>query len=264
MLRPRTKGIFFSQLTSNSCRVAVVLLCSAVPAFSEPEKNQSHVVFREEVSVEHRLRVANELRKITGWPRLGFTSKGALQVDAGEPAGGSQTARNLIAKVIRGPNFIVLEDASNRTDVVFCRVISGKWKSDNLDRPTAFVVLIDFADFDQIMGDRKALEAFNVGWGLLHELDHVATDSTDAEGLGETGECETRINQMRRECGLPERAEYFFTLFPLSGRSDFKSRFVRLPFVEHVSFKKKKYYWLIWDADLVGGIDKKERIASLR
>ena len=261
MLRPRTRGIFFSALISNGCRVAIFLLLLTTPAFSEPGKTHSNVVCREQLSAEMRGKLSNKLRKITGWPGLGFNDAGALQVGIGQPMGGSKSARDLLTKAISGPNYVVLEDASNRTDVVFCRVVSAKWKGGSSDRQQAYVVLIDFADFEQVMGDRRALEAFNVGWGLLHELEHVTNDSEDAATRGETGECETHINQMRRECNLPVRAEYFFTFFPLSGSSDFKTRFVRLSFVEQVSIKNKKRYWLIWDADLVGGIDKKEQIA---
>lgn len=251
-------------LLSNGCRVAILLLSLAAPALSESDNKKSNVVCREQVSVEHRLELANKLKKITGWPKLDFNGEGALQIGIGEPVGGSQTARDLITKVIKGPNFIVLEDASNQTDVVFCRVVLGRWKNGISDGPPAYVVMIDFADFDRVMGDRRALEAFDIGWGLLHELEHVASDSLDAENLEDTGECETHINQMRREIGLPERAEYFFTFFPLNPSSDFKTKFVRLSFVEVVSLKKQKRYWLIWDADLVGGIPKKEQIASLR
>ncbi len=260
---PRNTRRFFSLLLSNTCRVALVLLVLAIPALSIPEKSRSNVVCQGQLSVEHRLTLANKLRRITGWSKLGFSSDGALQVGSMAAVGGSQTARELITRVIKGPNVIVLEDASNRTDVVFCRVVQARWKDSKPDHPPAYVVLIDFADFEKIMGDRRALDAFNVGWGLLHEFEHVASDSPDAEEPGEAGECETHINQMRRECDLPERADYFFTLFPLNASSDFKTRFVRLSFVEAISVKKQKRYWLVWDADLVGGIEKKEQIASV-
>jgi hypothetical protein len=239
------------------------LLWFATPVFANSEKSRSNVVCDERMPAEHRLILTSKLKKITGWSKVGFNADGALQVGSAEPIGGSQTARELLAKVIKGPNFVLVEDASNRRDVVFAKLVLAQWKNSQVDNPPAYVVLIDFADFDQIMGDRRALESFNVGWGLLHELEHAATDSADAERFGETGACEAFINQMRRECGLPERAEYFFTFFPLNASSDFKTRFVRLSFVEVLS-KKQKRYWLIWDADIVGGIEKKQQIAVLR
>jgi hypothetical protein len=112
------------------------------------------------------------------------------------------------------------------------------------------------------VGDRRALEAFNVGWGLLHELDHVVADSADATALGETGECEAHINQMRRECSLPERADYFSTLLPLSADSGFTTRIVKIGF-EQQHANKKKRYWIVWDANVVGGLEENQ-IAALR
>ena len=263
MLQPRTKGRFFSLLLTHGCRVLLLLFCLATPVFSVPEKSDGTLVFRDHVPLQHRSTLANKLRKITGWPQLSFNTDGSLQIGQSNPVGGSESARDLLLKVIKGPNFVVIEDANHRTDVVFCKVVLAKWKNNRGDNPPAYVVLIDFADFDQVMGDRRALESFNAGWGLLHELEHVVNDSADAEQLEETGECEVFINKMRRECGLPERAEYFFTFLPLSANSDFKTRFVRLSFLEERSSKKQKRYWIIWDADIVGGI-KSDQIASLR
>ena len=102
-----------------------------------------------------------------------------------------------------------------------------------------------------------------MGWGLLHELDHIVNDSQDATNLNEAGECEEHVNQMRRECNLPQRADYFFTPSPLSADSDFKTRLVRLAFdQEQAPTNKKKRYWVIWDADLVGGLDELKLTAS--
>lgn len=263
MLQPRPTGNFFSFLLNHSCRVVFVLVCFAAPTFADFEKSDSKVVCDEQMPLKHRRILSNELSKITGWSKVGFNASCTLQVRGGEPITGSQTARAFLAKVINGPNSVLIEDASNRIDVVFAKVVLAEWKNNRVDNPPAYVVSIDFADFDQIIGDRRALESFNAGWALLHELEHVASNSADSERLGETGECEAFINQMRRENGLPERAEYFFTFFPLSASSDFKTRFVRLSFVELLP-KKQKRYWLIWDADIVGGIDKKQQIAVLR
>jgi hypothetical protein len=159
---------------------------------------------------------------------------------------------------------VIIEDASNSSAVAFCRVIPGRWKSAASTSPPAFVVQIDFADFDQLVGDARALDAFNVGWGLLHELDHIAHDSPDAVLLSETGECEAHINQMRRECNLPERARYFSTLMPGTSESTFATRLVRLAFEQRQpEVNKKKRYWLVWDATMVGGLEQNQ-LAVLR
>jgi hypothetical protein len=226
---------------------------------------QNRVVSREDISPAHREQLIAQLRKITGFPELRFDSDGILREGSNSPVGGSGSARDLISNSIHGNNVVVLEDASNRSDVAFCRVIPGRWKNNLDSNPPVFVVQIDFGDFDQLAGDERALEAFNVGWGLLHELDHTVNDSPDAMSLGETGECEAHINQMRRECDLPERADYFSTLLPLAPDSEFRTRFVRLAFEQQPtnSNRTKKRYWVIWDANVVGGLDQNQ-IAALR
>ncbi len=72
------------------------------------------------------------------------------------------------------------------------------------------VVQIDFTDFRQVPGDKEALAAFDVGWAVLHEIDHVISDSADPITQDVAGDCEGHINQMRRELGLPVRSNYFF------------------------------------------------------
>jgi hypothetical protein len=109
------------------------------------------------------------------------------------------------------------------------------------------------------------LSAFDVGWGLLHEIDHVVNDSIDAIESGETGECEDHINQMRRECNLPQRTDYYYTFFPHADESPFVTRLVRLAFEqEDPSTNKRRRYWLIWDATRVGGLNQSKQIAELR
>jgi hypothetical protein len=164
-----------------------------------------------------------------------------------------------------GEAAVVLEDASNRADVAFCQVLPGKWKANVPDSRPAFVVRIDFADFESVIGDARALQAFDAGWGLLHELDHVANDSLDATCLGEPGECEAHINEMRRECDLPQRAEYFYTYSPLTVDSAFMTRLVQLSFEQEESpNKNKKRYLVVWDEKLIGGFSEDKRIAGLR
>ncbi len=70
---------------------------------------------------------------------------------------------------------------------------------------------------------------------------------------------------MRRECNLPERADYFFALFPIATDDPFATKLVRLGFdQEDPATNKKKRYWLIWDARLVGGLDAQRQVAILR
>ena len=243
-----------------------ILLVLCLPAAADPAKRQTRIICRDEFSQTRRSELANKLRTITGWRELEFDKSGSLRTGENEAVGGSDTARNLLSKALSGPNILILEDASNRPDVVFCKVIPGRWKDKSSSQvPPVHVVLIDFADFDHLMGDRPALSAFDPAWGLLHEIDHVIENSADSDKLGRAGHCEDHLNQMRRELGLPERSEYFFTFFPQTEFSGFSTRYVRLAFDQKdASSGKQRRYWLIWDATLVGGLNESKQIAELR
>lgn len=263
MLLPRPRGISF-QIFRAGCLVTICLLIySTTPA---AETARSNVVCREEFPSKRRNELESKLRKITGWSDLSFDLKGTLRGGSKEPAGGSASARELVAQATAGPALVVLEDASKRSDVAFCQVLTrqGKGNKSAAD-PLSYVVLIDFEDFEHVMGDEQALDAFDVGWGFLHELDHIVNDSDDPAFRNETGECETHINQMRRECNLPQRTDYFYTLLPLTTDKVFMTRLVRLAFdQEQTASHKKKRYWVIWDANVVGGLDEQKQIAALR
>lgn len=233
------------------CAFGIALLISSGAA----AKSVSRVLLRDNVTPEHRAQLTNKLRKITGWSKLTFADDGTLIIDGSDSSRGSKSARNLLTKAVSGKNVIVIEDASSRADLAFCRVVPGRWTNGNSAKLPAYVVLVDFTDFDQIVGDDKAREAFDVGWAVLHELDHVVANSEDFDGDDELGECEAHINTMREELGLPLRAGYFFTVSNLKTDPNFATRLVRLPFEQKdPSSQRLKHYWLTWDFAVVGGL----------
>jgi len=214
------------------------------------------IICREELSAARRELLAARLRAITGLA-VEFDANRALRLAHSDARGGSETARNLLTKALNGERVLILEDASDRQDVAFARVVPGRWKHHAAEIPETFVVLIDFADFDHLLGDDAARKAFDVGWAFLHELDHVVNDLSDGADLNEAGECEDHINLMRREMNLPLRADYFFTFFPAAERSDFRTRFVRLAFDQRDTLTQKRHrYWLMSDATVVGGLSQ--------
>ncbi len=260
-LLPRPRWILISRILRVAWLAAALLF---LPADLLAETNASNVVCRNGLAVERREELAGKLRKITGWSDLKFDLTGALRLGT-NPVNGSKKARELLSRVVTGGTAVVLEDASKRADVAFCQVLPGKWKANVPDSYPAFVVRIDFADFENVMGDAPALQAFDAGWGLLHELDHVVNNSLDATCPGEPGECEAHINEMRHECGLPQRAQYFYTYSPLTVDSAFITRLVQLSFEqEEAPGRKKKRYLLVWDANLIGGIPEDKRVAILQ
>lgn len=258
---PRLSRIFCPQILRVAWLVVLVLLWQ-IDLLAQPDKQR--VVCRAEISKAHRDKLTLQLRKITGWADLHF-EHGRLQPGTTQAIGGSQAARKLINKAIAGDTFVALEDASRNADVVFSRAVPGKWTREVSDSPIAFVVQIDFADFDYVFGDAPALEAFNIGWVFLHELDHIVNDTMDATLKDELGECEDHINQMRQECNLPLRSDYFFTFIPVTKDSVFINRLARLAFDQQLEESgKKKRYWLMWDATRVGGLSEQVQIAALR
>lgn len=264
---PRPQGIVFSKMARAGCLALVIVPCcltepSAVVKAAEPKSN---ILCREDFPLARRQVLAAKLRKITGWPDLEFDSTGALRIGDRSAVGGSPTAREFVEEVMRGPAVVVLENASRSSDIAFCQVNPGRWKAGDAYQPSGYVVKIDFTDFEQVIGDGPALEAFDAGWGLLHELDHVVNDSRDATGPGGAGECEAQINQMRRECNLPQRADYFFTFLPVGIDTSFVTKLVRVAFdQEQTPANKRRRYWVLWDANVVGGLTPAKQIASLR
>jgi len=250
-------------LSSHLASVVLVSL-SCLIINSHAETRNSRVLIKDSVSANHRTELIDKLRTISGFSKLTFSENGSLQLDGLVDAGSAQ-ARELLVRAANGPAIIVLEDASGRADVAFCRVVPARVKGAYKQSLPAYVVLVDFKDFRQLTGDAEALAAFDVGWGVLHELDHIVSDSDDAQKPGEVGKCEDHINAMRSELGLPSRTEYFFT--PVSSRSDpnFTVRYVRLPFVNRsAGYVETKRYWLVWDAISVGGINLDNQRALVR
>ena len=242
----------------------VLLLLVAIPALAETDSRETRVRSRAEFSSLRREQLAEKLRKITGWSDLRFDQNGILKLGKSTPLQGSATARNLLNSSVANPSVFMLEDASNRKDVVFCQLALVIWRDDPSYIPV-HIIQIDFADFDNLIGDQRALRAFDVGWGFLHEFNHIISDSGDSKSLGEVGDCETLINQMRRELGLPERSDYLFTDLPLRQNSAFTTRFVRLPFDQKdATSGKARRYWLTWDATVVGDLTGQKQIAALK
>lgn len=240
-----------------------LLVCALSPVSSaRAETSTPKVVCRASLAESRRAELSEQLRAITGWPGLHFDAEGFLRFGAEAPSGGSESARSLLKAAQEGENLIILEDASGRSDVAFSRVLEGRWKDGAAGKPAAFVVQVDFKDFSHVRGDRAALASFNAGWGLMHEIEHAAKGSADPAGPGAAGECEAAINVMRRECGLAERAEYFYTPMPGADRGDFKTSYVRLAFTHARADNKQQRYWLFWDASLTGVGADANQIAS--
>ncbi len=260
-MQPRIRRNSFSLIHAS---LAVCLLALGATTL-RAEPTVSNVLIRDNFTSKNRTELMLKLRAITGWSTLDFDSAGSLRVGKGEVMRGSSAARKLISKAISGANVIVLDESLRTRDVVFCEVLLTQWTQAASGKPPVYVLRIDFDDFDRVIGDLRARQAFDVAWAVLHELDHVVNESQDSPSFGAPGECETNINAMRRELNLAERVGYFFTFLTTASAGDFKSRFVRMAFQQNdARTSKPKRYWLLWDAELVGGLPEARQIASMR
>lgn len=259
-MHPRRRHQFAAKAVTVSWTLAICV-CAVVTCRAQPS---AKVVIRDDVPIKHRTELLVRLRAISGWSDMRFDNHGALRWTNEDFTGGSKSARELLIQAELGNDLIVLEDASSRSDVAFCRVVPGRWLAQEQPKIRAFVVLIDFDDFHQISGDQQARAAFDVGWAVLHEMHHVVKDSEDAQSIAEVGACERDINTMRFELGLPMRATYYFSPLPAKVNPEFQSRLVRLAFEKHdATANRTRRYWLVWDAMSVGGVVQGQT-ASLR
>jgi hypothetical protein len=241
--------------------VPLLILAAATQTLLASETPK--IVVRKSIPQQHRSELENKLRRITGWQDLLFSTDGVLIGISGRHDAGSQTARELLTKTNEGDRVVLLENATGRRDVAFCRVVRGALNGLTPSSHDVYVVLIDFDDFKQVSGDSQARASFDVGWAVLHEIDHVAEESLDPQDANGIGECEANINRMREELGLPLRTDYYFSFLPQRSDSGVISKFVRLGFQYRDVTGKTKHYWLLWDATLVGGLPLSVQTASL-
>jgi|DewCreStandDraft_1066081.scaffolds.fasta_scaffold01823_12 hypothetical protein len=200
--------------------------------------------------------VSASLERVTGWRGIHFEDDAVLCLrETRESGTGSATARTLVLKAVR-TTAIVLEDHSRSFSVAFAAI-----RRDALYHLTSgeviprFTLLLDFDDFQYLAGHPEALAAFDLGFVLLHELVHAVEDRRDPIGLqgaSEPGDCETIVNEVRRELGLPVRAHYHSERVIPSLLSDFslgRLRFERV--VERAGKPRIEVYFVQWPKNFV-------------
>lgn len=156
--------------------------------------------------------VLAQLRQKTGFARMRFDEAGFLTIDDRSLiAGGSALARELLLAAVDGKKSINLQSQNRSPQVAFARVGDGvKYSAWRLDAQiTATPIEIDFDDFSYLRGHKEAMEAFDPGFVILHELCHAALGLRDPlADVYATGDCESYVNRIRHELGLPERQQY--------------------------------------------------------
>ncbi|MFN0086754.1 MAG: hypothetical protein ACKVX9_15295 [Blastocatellia bacterium] len=203
--------------------------------------------------------VVNSLREKTGFREMAFDEAGFLTIgDRTRFSGGSALARRMLTTAVDMAQAVELEFL-NRSPLIAFAQLTNHLSLQNRStgqRIESCTIQIDFADFAQLRGDRRARAAFDLGFVLLHELGHAVMglhDSYDAEG---PGQCEDYINGIRRELNLPVRQTYiaqvrYFTLlnsFPIEAHAE-------LVFAEDAPGEKGEGRSVLrWEANRVGPI----------
>ncbi len=205
---------------------------------------------------EKQLQTLQEsLRQKSGFVELEFDRQGALALGNRQNiAGGSATARALLAAAVDSANLYELESHERSPEIAFARIVESEYRLDETGkRTTVHQVQFDFADFDSLRGPREAKASFDIGIALLHELAHGVLKLQDPPGDTDAiGECDAHINQIRRELRLPERLYYHpgISVTRIAGKGIVQAR---LMFVERetANAKTSAQYSLSWLASQV-------------
>lgn len=257
----KTGTKFASQLYPLAAMVCI--LCSQLSASENNTSRYQHGVRN---SPERPLNpkqlsiLLESLRQKSGFQEMHFDQFGFLHLgDRTKIAGGSAAARTLLIAAVDRAKAIDLENYDRTLQVAFARLaiaVSYISKASGTSVEVA-PIQIDFSDFEHLRGDKKAIEAFDVGYVILHELGHAALGLHDAMVNGQgPGECEEFINQIRRDLGVPERQNYVAqTHVRKAFSSQSQMRQAELFFASSPAFgKNKQTVNLSWDAERVGGV----------
>lgn len=203
--------------------LALVFRLGSGPVFAEAEVPRSGGIWHSRTaqrtfSAEEQDVLVASLRRITGFEELDFDIDGSLIVgDVTRCSGGSRLARELLTKALSSGAVFILEDHSKSPIVRFGQIDEGTdyWDRTTGRRTMIWKVRIDPTDFRGIEAPFAVRASFDEGFTVMHELLH-GLGYDDALKPGDIGECESLLNEIRTDLGLPIRAEYFATYFPIT------------------------------------------------
>lgn len=173
-----------------------------------------------ECGIECQQKLLVSLRRITGLQQIEFDNEGRLVVcDWTAYVAGSAAARAVLFRALNHDSVYLIEDHTGSPAVTFGQLDAGliyERPEQNL-RLKVWRVRLDPADFKRIEAPAVVLAAFDVGFAFLHELLH-GLGYEDANELYEVGACEEVMNEVRDELGLPQRAQYFGHVLPITNQ----------------------------------------------
>ena len=153
-----------------------------------------------------------DLRLITGFSDIQINAyRDFVLRDRMLISGGSEIARALFVIAGDGADSFTVEALNHSPAIAFGQIESLLVYYDSLDRRHQdWHIRIDFADFKELHGDRAVIASFGPGMNFLHELTHAVRGYSDPQSSAhQLGQCETHINLIRAELGLPLRQNYF-------------------------------------------------------
>jgi hypothetical protein len=216
--------------------------------------------------------VLKSLREKTGLLDLSFDENGFLH--AADPlhyTGGSAAARDLLLAALASDQAFDLEAHPRARHVAFARLGPATSYQSRLTGAQINVapVELDFDDFAQLRGDKRAIAAFDIALVILHELAHGVLGLRDVRSESDPlGECEAYINIIRRELNLPERQHYSARVIErpnVMGRSLIQQ--AELKFAGTTAQNKgakREEFLLVWEAIQVGRIGNEEPAVNTR
>jgi hypothetical protein len=209
---------------------------------------------------EKQLRTALEsLRRQTGFLDMRFNEAGYLTIgDRNRVAGGSGVARELLISAVDGDKIFELESHDFSPGVAFARLIAGtiRTKFGAGARILELTIQLDFADFAVLRGEREALTAFDIGFAILHELAHGVLGLKDDIARRRLGECDERINIVRRDLGLPERRYYSPAIRAIPDSLVGDAELIFALVSRKDGREKTRVFYLRWDTKSVGARER--------
>jgi hypothetical protein len=201
-------------------------------------------------------RISASLEQVTGWRGIHFDHDAQLCLkEVRLAATGSPTARAIVLKALQ-ETIIILEDRSRSLDVAFAAIRrEAVYHKASGGQLPVFSLRVDFEDFQYLRGHPVALQAFDLGFVLLHELVHAALDRrdpVDSRGAFDPGDCEALVNEVRAELNLPLRMHYHseYVLPSLLSTLTFgRLRFERV--IERGGKSRREVYVIQWPRPFV-------------
>ncbi len=245
--------------------LTLVLLCTFSSVVSSATDSDSsryrpglrNSTGRHQLSEVQLRRLLERLRARSGFLEMQFDDSGFLTLGSRTCfEGGSATARWLLAAAVDGELAFDLEAYDHSPEVSFASISPIRTVVDHVttERIPVREMQLDFGDFEELRGSPEVLAAFDLGFGVMHELAHGVMGLRDAyPNTRELGACETVINHVRRELNLPERRSYFARVRPTWS---FKGTTMQgeLVFVregDRARNSKSQTFYLTWDAGRV-------------